>query len=164
MKRLYSSLFALSLACGFASAEYVVVARETRVFDGPAAKDATAAMSGADVVAKPGMVFVKESAQGGWNKVEYLTGMRAYINADMIASGSAVTLPSAGEYGITNGSSKVTITADGGKYSLRDAKATYSGKAENNAVIFRDVCGNMTYSAVILNGRTYIYNYTSLGW
>ncbi len=164
MKRLYSSLFALALACGIASAEYVVVARETRVFDGPAAKDATAAMSGSDVVAKPGMVFVKESAQSGWNKVEYLTGMRAYISADMIASGSAVTLPAAGEYGIANGSSKVTITAEGGKYTLRDAKATYSGKADNNAVIFRDVCGNVTYSAVVMNGKTYVYDYTSLGW
>lgn len=164
MKRLYTSLYALALACGMASAEYVVVARETRVFDGPAAKDVTAAMSGADVVAKPGMVFVKESAQGGWNKVEYLTGMRAYINADMIASGSAVSLPSDGEYGIANGVSKVTITSDGGKYTLRDDKAAYSGKAENNAVIFRDVCGNVTYSAVVLNGKTYVYDYTSLGW
>lgn len=164
MKSLYFSLFALALACGVASAEYVVVARETRVFDGPAAKDATAAMSGADVVAKPGMVFVKDSAQGGWNKVEYLTGMRAFISADMIASGSAVSLPAAGEYGVTNGSSKVSITADGGKYSLRDVKAAYSGKAENNAVIFRDVCGNVAYSAVVLNGKTYVYDYTSLGW
>ena len=147
------------------AADYVVISGTVKLYEQPSSTGyAAQSASGADVVAERGMVFRCDDVQGAWDKVEYVTGMRAFVSGDMVVPQTSVSIPTLGSYTVNNTGGNVTIARAGDAYTLNDGKTTYNGTLAGNALIFKDITGEIDYSAVTVDNQTYIYNYSQYGW
>lgn len=156
-------LLALTGAMSLSAEKYIVVTGDATLYDQPSTKGtATLSFDNTLVKVSRGMLFRGAPGQAGWNKIEYLSGIHAFLSDS--ASDTACSIPEPGEYKVSNGGGTVTFAHDGKNFTLTAGGKSYTGRAADNGVIFTDMTGNITYSAVRYGGVTYIFNYTSLNW
>ncbi len=142
----------------------MVVGNECRLFDRPNVKSyATTNTSGVGVVVKPGMVFkLVGQPRGGWCKIEYTTGLNAFMLRNQAADASTLAPLKAGSYSvINNAGEKVTVSDAGDSWTLTAGSETLSGIASDNVVVFFDSFGNRAYSFVIMLGKPIVYSYNN---
>lgn len=158
--RFFGAMLLASTATAAAFAEYVVVAKETKVYEQPSVKGYTVTnFSNADVILLPGMAFQRKEKTGGWSRIEYAPGMSCFVQDSYLATDSGTLCPAAGSYTTVNSSQPVTITENEGQWSLTDGNLSLMGSMEGNILIFRDDAGSLLYSALRLNGTTYVFSY-----
>lgn len=164
MKRLFLLVGTAALSCALQlSAEnYIVIGKDSKVFESPVAKDEFAAVNKDDVpvVLKAGMAFKASEQKTGWYVVEYSPGVRGMIMQNVIAPASAVKAPAAGKYKVANNiSEEVTVSGSGENWSLSSGGASFSGIKEGDIVVFPDAKGNIKYTFINYNGKPAIFNY-----
>lgn len=165
MKRLLKITLTMLLALtGFAvkADDFVVVAKESKIFDGPSVKDyPTRNVAGEEILLKGGMVFKVESFDKGWYLIEYSPGLRAYLAATMVAT-DKLAIPSAGLFKVANVPGEVlNFTKDGDSFKASLKDKTFKGERAGNAIVFRDESGNIAFSLAVLNGVPYAWSYSN---
>lgn len=167
MKKLLLMMLAGTVcSVGMSAEDALVVARESILFDQPSAKGyRTRTADNSDLVVSPGMVFRFTPSSSGWNKVEYISGIHAFLSSDAATMSAEIPEVAPAEYSVRNTAGKVSIShTDNGNYTLTSEKGSFAGKKYGNALLFIDVTGNVVYSAATLNGETYVYDYSITGW
>lgn len=146
--------------------KWFVVGKTTKLYEQPSVKGEVAiSMKGSEIVAEPGMVFRVVSDHGVWTKVEYMTGINAFISNDARSANERLSSVAPGEYDITNGGGKVTVSAaDERRYTLTTDGHEYNGRKVGNFLIFKDKTGNIAYTLVDTGSDVIAYDYLRLGW
>lgn len=151
------------LLCSAAYADnYVVIGKETKVFETPVAKDEFAAVNSADkpVLLQLGMAFKIEEEKGGWYVVEYTPGLRGMVMLNVVADTSTLKTPAPGDYTVSNNpSEKVKVSSASGAWSLGSGSGNFSGTLCGNVVVFKDANGATKYTLVNLQGTPRLFNY-----
>lgn len=163
MKRLFTILSIVFCVCSLSAQTFVVIGKESRIFDRPNVKSyATTNMSGQDVVLQPGMAFkLAATPADGWVKIEYTPGLNAFMLESQTAPESSLGIPKPGKYPIANNPGSSIDVVFSGKWSANDGKETYDGLESGKAVIFTDKFGNTVYSLVVLGGKPVAYSYNN---
>lgn len=159
--RLFASLIIALTVLSAAAQDYIIVGKETKVFEKPTAKSYPVTNRFDDeITLQPGMAFPVVETTQGWARIEYTPGLKGYIQqaseAKTLAKPAAIK---AGKYDIANrpGTKLEIILAP--KLTAKDGTASFEGTIEGNTLLFRDQFGNPAYTAVILDGHTIIYSY-----
>lgn len=162
MKKLIVSLLTF-LSAGIAlGGNVVVIAKDSKVFETPIAKDEYAALNKDDVavILKSGMAFPLLEQKGGWYVVEYTPGLRGMVMQNVIAADAIIKTPAAGLYKVANNPNEsVTVTNNGNSWNLKSGDKTFSGSQIDNTVIFCDSNGVQKYSLVNISGKPLVFNY-----
>lgn len=163
MKRLIAGIMTLVTAVAVWGADYTVVAAKAKVFDQPSATGyVTQNAQNQDVTVTPGMAFKVTDSEGGWDVVEYSPGLRGYIMKTIEAAPSSLGAPAPGSYKVANHPSEtVTVSNDGGKWSIRSGNSLCAGAAYGKVVVFTDAQGNQAYTLVCLNGTQTVMTYSN---
>lgn len=145
---------------------WFVVGKTTKLYEQPSVKgDVAISMKGAEIVAEPGMVFRVVSDHGVWTKVEYMTGINAFISNDARAANDRLTSVVPGEYHLTNSSGSVKVAAtDERRYTLTTNGKEFRGRKVGKFLVFKDNTGNIAYTLVDTGNDVIAYDYLQLGW
>lgn len=157
--KLFSSASLLLMPLAVFADGFIVVGKDSKVFDEPNAKGyVTLNQKDEEVSVLPGMVFKHHERANGWYVVEYFPGLRGYMSEQAKAAGCVS--PKAGEYSVSNNpSQKITITNSNGKWTAIAGDGSYSGICEDNVVVFYDSKKNIAYSLVDLGDGPVIMSY-----
>ncbi len=140
----------------------IVIGKDTKVFETTIAKDEYAAVNQNDepIMLRYGMAFAIKENKSGWYVVEYTQGVRGMVMQNVVADEKLVSIPKAGTYKVTNNPSEtVVITNDGNTWSLKSGAKVYSGKSDDNSVLFITSDGKVMYSLSNLSGKAFVFNY-----
>lgn len=161
-------LLSLPLLCAvstLSAKDAVVVVQDTKLYEQPSVKGyVTTTADNRDLVVNKGMVFIFTPASSGWSKVEYLSGINAYMSTDASAPATSTSPVAPAVYPVRNTQAKATIARTGDNYTLTVGSKSYPGRAYGGAVLFTDPTGNVVYSAAVVNGETYVFDYSVLSW
>lgn len=143
-------------------ADYVVIAKATKVYDNPGAKSyVTTSRAGVEVEVSPGMVFKRVETRQGWDMVEYTPGLRGFILSTAEVPASSLLSPSAGSYKVANEPSRtIDIRHEGDEWSATSSDGkTYSGSGDGNVIVFIDASANIVYSLVRTSQGSQVFTY-----
>lgn len=160
-KLLIMALMVSGMAVTGHAEKIITIAKDTKVFETPVAKDQYAAQNsaGEDVILKEGMCFETKDEKGGWYVIEYTDGLRGNVMQNVIATGS-IPAPKGGNYTVKNNPSKsVSIEKSGNEWTLKSGDENLKGKEDSNAVIFFDSEGKPVYSLSMINGKPNVFTY-----
>ena len=162
MNRYVVTAFAgVCIAITVCAENHIVIAKDTKVFEAPVAKDECAALNKNDdpVILKTGMVFAVIERKGGWYVVEYSPGLRGMVMQNVIAMEDAIKVPSAGTFKVANNPDEsVVINRDGDKWLLESSAKKYEGRENDRTVIFTTTDGVAAYSVSNLSGKQVVYS------
>lgn len=164
MKRLFLLVGTAALSCAIQlyAENYIVIGKDSKVFESPMARDEFAAVNKDDIpiVLKAGMAFKANEQKAGWYVVEYSPGIRGMVMQSVIAPASAVKTPMAGTYKVANNSAEeVTVSGSGDSWSLKSGGVSLSGFKDGDIVVFADNSGNIKYTFLNYNGKPTVFNY-----
>ncbi len=144
--------------CAYADT-FVVVGKETKVFDEPNAKGyVTLNTKNQEVILQPGMTFKTLETTSGWHIIEYSPGLRGYMSEQVKTVPGQ--LPKAGTYSVSNApSQKLKAMSDGDKWSAIVGDKQFSGQSFGNVVIFFNEKNIPAYSLVDIGEGPIVMTY-----
>lgn len=162
-------LFLVSLLAIFSlqilrAEEYVVIAKDSKLFDTPIASNEYATKNGddADCLVRPGMTLRLVEHKKGWDVVEYSPGLRAMVMQTILLAPASVKVPAPGNYNVANNpKERVTVTNTGADWLITSGTKHYKGKRAGNAVVFLNNKNELVYSLLNIGKTPYVYNYTN---
>lgn len=165
MKRIISTILMGFAGCVISFAgNFIVISKDTKVFESPVAKDECAALNNADqpVVLKAGMAYKIAEKKAGWYVIEYSPGLRGMVMENVIADDASLKAPVAGTYKVANNPSEsVTITSGPSGWELKSGGNSFKGTQDGNVVEFHSSDSAHAYTVVNLSGTPVVYNYNN---
>jgi hypothetical protein len=159
-------MIAVAMAITASAQSYVVIDRETNVYDQPNSKQyVTTNMNGDEIKLVRGMAFKKVESATGFDKIEYTPGINGFVLSSVEVTPSALKAPQPGTYPIANAAGKnVTVEKTGTDWSATLDGKKYSGIDQGNIILFYGADSNPIVSLVNLSGTpvaiTYDNTYT----
>ena len=144
--------------------DFVVIGKESKVFEQPIAKDEYTALNQNDkpVILTPGMAYKVLDKKGGWYVIEYFPGLRGMVMQNVIADTSALSDPTPGNFKVTNNLEEiVSIKGSGVDWILTSGDKTFKGEEREKIIYFISSSGEYLYSVVNLNSEIKVYNYSN---
>lgn len=159
LKAIVLSIMAVAASLNAYADNFVVVGKETKVFDEPNAKGyVTLNTKNQEVVLQPGMVFKTLENTSGWYIIEYSPGLRGYMSEQVKAPVN--NLPKGGTYSVSNApSQKLKTVSEGDKWIATVGEKQFLGKAFGNIIIFFDEKNTPAYSLVDMGEGPIVMSY-----
>lgn len=159
IKKIALSFFTFAVSFSVFADEYVIIGKESKVFDEPDATGyVTLNTSNEEVSLVPGMVFKTMDNEQGWYIIEYSPGLRGYLSEQ--AKAVKTVSPKSGTYTVSNNpSQKLTTSVSGDKWNGKIGDKTYPGQAFGDAVVFFDEKGNPAYSMTDIGNGAVVISY-----
>lgn len=159
IKKLTFPFIACAASIAAQADDYVIIGKETKVFDEPNATGyVTLNTKNEEVVLQPGMAFKIHDNSQGWYIIEYSPGLRGYLSEQ--AKSSSSSTPKAGIYTVSNNPSvKLDASGSDGKWTAKVGEKLYSGMAYGNVVIFLNDKGDAVYSLTDLGSGPVVMSY-----
>lgn len=160
-KAIFTFLMALISSSIVIADDYVVIFKESKVFDEPDASGyVTKNQNDEEVTVKSGMAFKIVDKKTGWDMIEYSPGLRAMLMQNVAAAADVLKEPKAGDYALANNNKEmVSVSYADGVWTLGAKGINYNGKAFGKIIIFFDKAGSQSYSLVNMNGKSIVYSY-----
>ena len=160
-KIIFTLLMALMSSSIVMADDYVVIFKESKVFDEPNASGyVTKNQNDEEVTVKSGMAFKIVDKKTGWDMIEYSPGLRAMLMQNVAAAADVLKEPKAGDYTLANNNKEmVSVSYANGVWTLGSKGINYNGKIFGKVVIFFDKAGSQSFSLVNLDGKTIVYSY-----
>lgn len=155
----FVSFLAVTLAVTAYADDFIIVGKDTKVFDEPNAKGyVTLNTKNEEVVLMPGMAFKTLECSQGWHVIEYSPGLRGYMSEQ--ATAAATKYPVSGSYTVKNApAKKLNATCTSGIWTAKVGDMQYRGESYGNVVIFVDGEGHPSYSITDLGAGPIVYTY-----
>lgn len=151
-------LFSMIVSVSVMADSYVVISKESKVFDDASPKYVTLNEDNEEVSLTPGMVFKTTEHVPGWYLIEYSPGLRGYVQEQAVAS--TVKNPQPGNYPVKNNpSQKISVQNKGDDWSAEVSGKNYKGLRFENILIFPDDRGNPAFSLVDLGSGPIVVTY-----
>lgn len=156
--RLSLTIIAALLYATYAQArDFVVIAKEAKVFEKPNTKAyATTNREGNDVNLSSGQAFECLETKDGWHKIVYSPGLKGYILDLMCAPASSLKMPQPGSYKVGNDAAdtlKAVKNAAGWTASSTKHPVQLRGEVFGNVIVFAASDGVPVYSLTVLSGK-----------
>ncbi len=164
MKKIIASALILASGSTLMAQDFVVIGKDTKVFEQPVAKDEFAALNQKDeaVMLLSGMAYKVEEQKGGWYIIEYSPGLRGMVMQNVLADPATLSLPSAGSYKVANNPAEtVTITITGDDWNLKSGDTNLKGIKNGNVVYFNSPGNPNIYTLVKINNQPKVFNYSN---
>lgn len=165
MKRIIVVALMGMAGCAFLSAgNFIVISKDTKVFETPVAKDECAALNNNDqpVIIKAGMAYKIAEKKAGWYVIEYSPGLRGMVMENVVASEASLKAPVGGTYKVANNPSEsVTITSGPSGWELKSGGNSFKGTQDGNVVVFTSSDSTHAYTVVNMTGTPVVYNYSN---
>lgn len=141
--------------------DYVIVGKETKLFDTPDLKgERTKNLSDNEIVLSEGMIFKVSSKTQGWTQAIYTPGVRAYVLDTTLKQSGEISMPEVGNYKVSNNPERVVrLSKEGQTWILSNGNDKLKGLESEKALIFHNHSGDISYSIVKINGQALVYDY-----
>ena len=138
--------------------EYIAVNKEGKIYDQANAKYATENQDGDEIAVIPGMVFSASDHTPGWYKIEYSSGLHAFIPDQIIAS--SFNKVGAGNYKVANNPAEtISVKNNGNDWVCIIGDTSYKGTQYGEILIFFDEANKLRYSIADIGNGPVAINY-----